>query len=520
MLKKFQEFIPKSYLCLRKYRFDTLKKDLIAGLTVGIISLPLAMAFAMASGIAPEKGLYTAIVGGFLVSLLGGSRVQIAGPTGAFVVIVYSIVQRHGYEGLILATFMAALMLIALGLFRMGSLIKLIPYPLVIGFTAGIAVSILSSQARDFFGLQISNMPADFVEKLGAYFDARGSLDPLTTIFSAGTLFFILYVRRNYPRIPWGVAGILFATVMAALFALPVETVQSYFGDIPNSLPSPSFNLDFSKIRDVFPDSITIALLAAIESLLSAVIADGMMGTRHKSNCELVGQGVANLGSVLFGGMPVTAAIARTATNIKTGAQTPVAGMIHALTLYVIITCFSTLVGYIPLAALAAVLIVVSWQMAEVRKFRLLLKAPKSDVAVLLSSFLLTVFVDITVAVEVGMILATLLLIKRMSDLKTAISKSTDAAEVGTQVFELHGPLFFGVADRLKDVFQGLDTPPKKFILKMKHVPVLDASGADALRELNSRCMKEDTQLVLSDVQAEPAELLATFGLSHLILKP
>ncbi len=519
LLKKYQEFIPKSYLLLRKYQRQFFKKDLLAGITVGLVSVPLAMALAIASGVDPERGLFTAIIGGFLVALFGGSRVQISGPTGAFVVVVYATVQRHGYEGLVLATFLAAAMLIAMGLFRLGSLVKFIPMPLTTGFTAGIGVVLFSAQIKDFLGLQTGAIPADFLPKWKILFSALPTCDPFTCMFGLGTLLFIVLLRRFLPSFPWAIGAIILATLIASIFQLPIETIQSRFGDIPRTLPWPSFSLDWSRVLDVFPDAITIALLAAIESLLSAVIADGMMGTRHKSNCELVAQGIGNLGSAAFGGIPVTAAIARTATNVKSGAQTPLAGMIHAVTIFGVILLFAPLVGAIPLAAMAAILIVVAWNMSHFPVFVHLLKAPKGDVLILLSSFFLTVLVDITVAVEVGMILAAFLFLKRMSESKQMLSNSHRDTEKGIEVIEMKGPFFFGVADRLKDAFQNLPHRPKFFVLKMLHVPILDATGLHALRELEQRCLKEEARLLLTEVQEDPAQLLQDFGLGHLIHK-
>jgi len=517
MIKKYHEFIPKSFLFLRRYSLSFFKKDLHAGLTVGIVAVPLAMAFAIASGVDPERGLWTGIIAGFLISFLGGSRVQIGGPTGAFVVVVYSIVQRHGYDGLAMATLIAAVLLVLMGLFRLGSLIKYVPHPLTTGFTAGIAVVIFSSQMKDFFGLQIASVPADFLGKWNAYFHALSSWQGATLALAAGTLGLIFLVKRYLPSVPWGIFAIFAATAFCWAFPIPVDTISSRFGEMPRGLPMPTFDFAFSKFFTVFPDAVTIALLAGIESLLSAVIADGMTGGRHKSNCELVAQGIANFGSVIFGGIPATAAIARTATNIKTGAQTPMAGMIHAVSLFLIMYFFAPLVGKIPLAALASVLIVVCWNMSEVPHFIRLFKAPKGDVAILLTAFFLTVLVDLTVAVEVGMILAAFLFMKRMGEHEHVIVKEKGDPENGVAIFEVKGPLFFGVADRLKDAYQGLNAPPKIFILRMRHVPVLDATGMHALKELSRRCASENTKLVLWEVQAEPADLLRKFGLEGLM---
>ncbi len=507
---------------------------------MGIVALPLAMAFAIASGVAPEQGLFTAIVAGFLISLFGGSRVQIGGPTGAFVVIVYGIIQRQGYEGLVLATLMAAVILILMGACRLGTLIKYIPYPLVTGFTTGIAVIIFSSQVKDLLGLQMQSVPADFLPKWQAFFVAISTWQPATCFVGLGTLFGIVALRRYFPVIPWGIVSIVGATFICWLFSLPVETVGERFGQIPRVLPAPSlpsFHFSVDLFRSLIPDAITIAFLAGIESLLSAVIADGMTGRRHKSNCELIAQGIGNLGSVFFGGIPATGAIAHTATNIKTGAKTPVAGMIHSVVLFLLIFCFAPLVSKIPLTALAAVLVVVAWNMSEHDHFRHLLKAPLGDIAVLLSAFLLTVLVDITIAVEVGMILAAFVFMKRMSDMgqvapimkfvdessgkdkedPDAISNKSVPPEV--EVYEVTGPFFFGVADSLKDVLHGIEPPPKVFILRMRKVPVIDASGLHALEEFFEKCKRDNTVLVLSGVKGQPAKTIHKYGLEELIGK-
>jgi SulP family sulfate permease len=390
-------FVPKSVQYLRGYTFALFKSDLLAGVGVGIIALPLAMAFAIASGVPPERGLYTAIVAGFLISALGGSRVQIGGPTGAFVVILYDIMQRTGYAGLCTSTLLAAAILILLGLFRLGSWIKYVPHPLIVGFTTGIAVLIFSSQVKDFFGLQMATPPADFIAKWIAYVQALPTLDPTISLLSAGTLALILFLRRYVPKIPWGILAIAVATGTATFGHLSVATIASRFGEIPRSLPWPDlscFSFSLGLTQEVWIDAVSIAFLGGIESLLCAVVADGMMGGRHRSNCELIAQGIANLGSILFGGIPATGAIARTATSVKMGAKTPVAGMIHALTLLAILLFLAPIVSAIPLCALAAILFVVAWNMSELSHFIRLLRAPLGDRFILLTAFLLTVFVE------------------------------------------------------------------------------------------------------------------------------
>ncbi|MBS0615043.1 MAG: sulfate permease [Verrucomicrobia bacterium] len=527
------EFTPKSWSLLRQgYTLGLFKNDLLAGITVGIVALPLAMAFAIASGVSPEKGLYTAIVAGFLISLLGGSRCQIGGPTGAFVVIIYAIIQKSGYEGLAIVTLIAAALLLIAAFSRLGSLIKFIPYPLVTGFTTGIAVIIFSSQIKDFFGLKIPNLPADFIPKWLAIFAALPTLDATTFGLALGSLIAIILIKRFIPVLPWGITAVVLATLVSYFFELPVDTIASRFGEIKRSFPLPSIpsfagiNLDW---KNLIPDAITVAFLAGIESLLSAVVADGMSGSRHRSNCELMAQGFANVGSILFGGIPATGAIARTATNIKSGAKTPVAGMIHALTLLLIIFAFAPLVSQIPLAALAAVLIMVAWNMSELEHFVHLFKAPLGDRVVLLSTFLLTVFVDLTTGVEVGMILAVFLFVKRMGDMPGVISlafeKETTSEKYdleameqkklprGVEVYEITGPFFFGVADSLKNVLSNIERPPKVFILRMRKVPIIDASGMTALSEFYDKCHKEGTILLITEMSDDLQGPLKKFGL-------
>lgn len=517
MLKNYQEFIPKVYLCLRRYSFAIFKKDLMAGVTVGIVALPLAMAFAMASGVAPERGLFTAIIAGFIISFLGGSKVQIGGPTGAFVVVVYSVIERHGYDGLVLATLVAGVLLLLMGAFRLGSLIKFVPHPLIVGFTTGIAVVVFSSQLKDLLGLHMAEVPVHFLEKWGAYFHSVHSFDYLTAIIGISTLGLIVLLRRFAKAVPWGIASIFIATAVCWALQLDIPTIGTRFGQLPRTLPTPSFDFDFHRIFEVMPDAITIALLAGIESLLSAVIADAVIGSRHKPNCELIAQGLANIGAVIFGGMPATAAIARTATNIKTGAQTPVAGMIHAVVIFLLLFTCSSLVGHIPLASLAAILVVVSWNMSELPHFYRLMKTSRSDVVILLTAFFLTVLIDLTVAVEIGMLLAAFFFMKRMSDVKHVIAPDQKHPEKGIEIYKMRGPFFFGVCDQLKKIVHDMDPPPKIFILRMKHVPVLDATALQTFRELHDRCALHQTKIVLTEVQPEPVEHLHQYGLGGLI---
>ena len=427
-----QGFTPKFITTMREgYNFSLFRWDSVAGLTVAIVALPLSMALAIASGASPDKGLVTAVIAGFLISFLGGSRVQIGGPTGAFVVVVFNVIAEHGYDGLLIATFLAGLILIAAGAFRVGRLIKFIPHPVVTGFTAGIALIIASSQVKDVLGLSLENVPAGFLPKWQAYFGAMTSVHIATFLVGLGALCVIVALKKFAPRLPGFLVAIVLASLTVALLQLPVETIGTRFPDMATGLPAPSLpDLTWAKITELLPAAFTIAFLAGIEALLSAVVADGMTGTRHRSNQELIGQGVANLGSVLFGGLPATGAIARTATNIKAGGKTPVAGMMHALFLLLFILFASDFMAYVPMAALAAILFVVAWGMSEFDRFVVLLRMPNSDRAVLLLTFGLTVLVDLTVAIGVGVTLASLLFMARMSDtvqLENGQSPNNDA---------------------------------------------------------------------------------------------
>ena len=411
----FKSYIPKSIQCFREgYNKQTFFNDLLAGLCVGIIALPLALAFAIASGVEPERGLFTAIVAGFLISLLGGSRVQIGGPTGAFVVIVYATVQKHGYEGLVLATFLGAALLIVMGLARLGSLLKYIPEAVITGFTAGIAVVIATSQIKDFFGLEGGAVPLDFVEKCLFLCQIADTWKGSALLIALFTLILIFVLKRYFPKVPGAMLAIVLASLSAYFLNLPLETIHSKFGALASHLPAPSFpSFSFDQVKAVFPDAIAIALLGGIESLLSAVVADKMIGTRHKSNGELIAQGLANIGSALFGGIPATGAIARTATNVRMGAKTPMAGMIHAVTLLLMMFFLAPLVGKIPLATLAGTLLYVAWNMSDLPLFITTLKSSREDALLLITSFFLTIFIDLIVAVQAGVFIGTLLHLKR-----------------------------------------------------------------------------------------------------------
>jgi sulfate permease, SulP family len=524
--------VPKLVTTLKDYSREQFSRDVSAGVIVGIVALPLAIAFAIASGLPPERGLYTAIIAGFLISLLGGSRVQIGGPTGAFVVIVSGIVQQHGVDGLIAATLLAGIILIVFGLLRFGGAIKFIPYPVTIGFTSGIALIIFSSQIRDLLGLEMKAVPSAFLPKWDAYVHAFDSVNPWALLIAVTTLGIILVWPRISTKIPGPFVALIVSTALAQLLHLPVETIGARFGEIHAGLPRPTLpHLSLASIASLSGAAFTIALLAAVESLLSAVVADGMIGGRHRSNMELVAQGVANIASPLFGGMPATGAIARTATNVKNGGRTPVAGMTHAITLLLITLFFGRWAALIPLATLAAILVVVAFHMSEWRTFVSEFRAPKSDVAVLLTTFLLTVLVDLTVAIEVGMVLAAFLFMRRMAEV-TNISVLTHeftdpvddfehdpnavrnrAIPDGVQVYEITGPFFFGAAEMFKDRVGRIAGKPKVLIIRLRHVPAIDSTGLHALRELIHRSRQEGILVVLSDVHAQPVVALERSGL-------
>ncbi len=521
-----QQFTPKLITALREgYSLAKLRADAMAGLTVAIIALPLAMALGIASGASPDKGLITAVVAGFLISALGGSRLQIGGPTGAFVVVVFTIIAKHGYDGLIIATLMAGIILIIAGYAKFGQMIKFIPHPVITGFTAGIAVIIASSQVKDFFGLSIASVPAEFLAQWQMYFSSLSTLHPITLAVGFGVLAVIIGLRKYSPRLPGFLIAIVLASIVVSVLQLSVDTVGSRFPQMSSGLAMPVWP-DFSivKIQEMLPSAFTIAFLAGIEALLSAVVADGMTGTRHRSNQELVGQGFANIASALFGGLPATGAIARTATNIKSGAQTPVAGILHAAFLLLFILFAANLMAYVPMAALAAILFIVAWGMSEYKHFIHLLSMPNSDRGVLLLTFGLTVFVDLTVAIGVGVTVASLLFMARMSEtvqIENGNSLLPDADQLadeigqrdslpnGVEVFRITGPFFFGVAGELLDTLRRVGQTPKVIILRMRLVPMLDASGVSGVAEFISQAQKSGAKIIFSGVQEKPKAMLA-----------
>jgi len=499
MFQDWRLFVPKAVTVLRQgYGLADLRHDGFAGLTVAIVALPLAMALAIASGATPQAGLITAIVAGFLISALGGSRFQIGVPTGAFVVIVYGVIATHGYDGLLMATLMAGAILIVAGLARIGTLIKYIPDPVTVGFTAGIAAIIFASQIRDFLGLQAANVPAEFIAKLHALWLARDTVSLPTLLLAAGCLAAIWLLRRHAPKVPGFLVVTIVAAAIVAVLSLPVETIGSRFGSVPASLPAPDFSFwSWEKAQAVLPSALTIALLAGVESLLSAVVADQMTGRRHRSNVELVAQGVANVASAAVGGLPATGAIARTATNIRAGARSPVAGMAHAGFLLIFMLALAPLMAFVPLAALAAILVVVAVNMAEIHRFRVILGTSLGDRSVLLATFALTVLVDLTLAIEVGMVLAAFVFMHRMAMLTSVEGGASfiegDQDDFGryeapyapvegdVAVITFRGPLFFGSASTLKDTLDQIGEKKRRYILRLEAVPMIDPTGAFAL---------------------------------------
>jgi SulP family sulfate permease len=512
-------FRPKLFDTLKNYTRKQFTNDVLAGIIVGIVALPLAIAFGIASGVTPEKGLITAVVAGFIISALGGSRVQIGGPTGAFIVIVYGIVQTYGIDGLIVATFMAGIMLIILGFARAGAVIKFIPHPLIIGFTSGIALIIFSSQVKDFLGLRMGTVPADFIEKWRTYFMHIGSINLYALLVAISTIVIIILWPKVTQKIPGSLIAILVTTAAVQLLKLPVETIGSRFGIISSSFPTPEIpHIDFATFKHLVAPAFTIALLCAIESLLSAVVADGMISGNHRSNMELVAQGTANIFSSLFGGIPATGAIARTATNVKNGGRTPVAGIVHAITLLLILLILGKWASYIPIANLAGILVVVAYNMSEWKNFRAVLKGPKGDVGVLLITFFLTVLIDLTVAIEIGMVLAVFLFMRNMikfSDV-SILTKEIGDNEFGydlvdgkyelpedVEVFEITGPLFFGAAYKFRDAMKYIKQRPKVLIIRMRHVPIIDATGIQTLKEVVQESKKHHTKIILSELNSE-----------------
>lgn len=504
---------------------EQVMKDIIAGIIVAVIALPLSIALGISSGVSPEKGLITAIFAGFIISLLGGSRVQIGGPTGAFVIIIYSIIQEYGLNGLITATIMAGLILILMGILRFGSLIKYIPQTITIGFTSGIAITLMSTQIKDFFGLQIEKVPAEFFAKWESYLGNMGSLNIWSLIIGAGSIIIIVLWPKVNKTIPGSMVALIVATLSVKLLNLPVETIGSRFQEISSTIPMPLFPmLSMATINKLFAPAMTIAILAALESLLSAVVADGMISDTHDSNMELVAQGIANVTSGLFGGIPATGAIARTAANVKSGGKSPISGMVHAITLLATMLVLMPLAKMIPMTVLAAILMVVSYNMSEWRAFKALLKAPKSDVIVLLITFVCTIVFDLVVAIGIGMIMAMFLFIKRVSDtteirdlveeevFDDEISNVLEKANGKIHVYQVNGPMFFGVVQEFIAKMKELESSAEVVILDMRHTHAIDASAIDALTRLLKHCNNLEIKLCLTHVQDQPMKVLDRMG--------
>ncbi|HSX12196.1 MAG TPA: SulP family inorganic anion transporter [Rhabdochlamydiaceae bacterium] len=525
----FKRFKPELFSVLQEgYGKSHLFKDLIAGLVVGILALPMAIAFAIASGVRPEQGLYTAIIAGFFISLLGGSRYQVSGPTGAFVVLIYTIVQKYGYDGLAAASILAGCMLVMMAFFGLGRVLKFVPYPVTIGFTAGLAVVLFVGQLRDFFGLQISVLPAEFIPRIAAYSQYFHTINPYAcSVGLLGMLLAIFWPRLVTPKIPGAIVAIVATTALVYFLKLPVETIADRFQSVPDTFPALRFpSMNWNLVIEMFFPAISIALLAGIESLLSAVVADGMTGKKHKSDKELFAQGVGNILSILFNGIPATGAFARTATNIKTGAVSPLAGMFHAVFLLVVVLFLGRWVALIPMPTLAGILIVVCYNMSEWRYFAKLCLSPKYDIAVLLVTFFLTVFVGLVPGIQAGVVLAAFLFMQTMANRSEAryIQKSLKETEKqdpsmpvenipeGVEVFEIYGPFFFAAVEKFKTALSRIHLVPKVLILRMRHVLTIDATGIRALEDILAKAKREGTVLILSGVKPHVHEILTNYG--------
>lgn len=533
-------FQPKLLTTMKGYTRQQFAKDVTAGIIVAIIALPLSIALAIASGVPPVNGIYTAIIAGFLISLLGGSRVQIGGPTAAFMVIIAGIATKYGVDGLMIATFMAGIMMVLFGLFKMGSVIKFIPYTITTGFTSGIAVTILTSQVKDFFGLTTAVLPAEFLGKWKVYIASISTIDWKVFGIGAVALLIMIILPRFTQKIPGAFVALVVTSVLVAVFHIDVPTIGSKFGQLSSALPAfivPQLSME--KVTALIGPAFTIAFLGSVESLLSAVVSDGMIGSKHRSNTELIAQGIANMGSAVFGGIPATGAIARTVANIKNGGRTPVAGMVHSATLLLILVFFMPFAKMIPLTALAAVLLIVAYNMSSWREFADLLKSPKSDIAVLLVTFFMTVFFDLVQAIELGIVLAALLFMKRMADVSEVKVRNMDAGEEGEEssvseagedrelpkskvfenvlIYEINGPFFFGAADKFLEAVSDVSKKTKILIVKMKHVPAMDATALHAFTHIVKLCKKRKIMLLVTGVQEQPKQVLDKAGVTQMI---
>ena len=529
--------IPQFFISLKKYNRSLFTSDLFAGTTVAVVALPLAMAFAIASGVTPEQGIFTAIIAGFIISFFGGSKVQIGGPTGAFIVVVSGIIANYGYGGLVYATIMAGILLIIFGLSKMGAIIKFIPFPVITGFTSGIAVIIFSTQIKDLLGLDIEKVPSGFISEWVSYFHCINTLNISAFCIGLVTILLIIILKKYFPKSPNMLIAMIAATAITTIFGLDVETIGSKFGELPRTLPAPNFpdlDLNYKLIKELATPAFTIAMLAAIESLLSAAVSDGMIESRHNSNMELIAQGLANIGASIFSGIPATGAIARTAVNVKTGGKTPMAGIIHAIVLALMLLFLAPMAKLIPLSALAGILVVVSYNMSEISSFMSLFKAPRSDIIVLFITFFLTVLLDLTIAVQVGLVLAAFLFIKRMSEISniSVITKELNAQTKladdpnsimkrtvpdGVEVFEISGPFFFGAADKFKSTISLMMSQTKVIILRMRDVPAIDATGIHVIEDYFYSCKRKSIYFILSGVHAQPIFALNKSGLLNKI---
>ena len=513
-----KEFIPKLFSLLKQgISKETLIKDILSGLIVGIVALPLAIAFAIASGVSPEKGIITAVIAGLIISVFGGSRVQIGGPTGAFIVIVYGIVQQYGVNGLTIATFMAGFIIIIMGILKLGNYLKFIPYSLIVGFTSGIALIIFSSQINDFLGLNISNVPAHFIDKWMLYFKSFSKINWAAIIIAGSTILLTILFQKKAYKIPGSIIAILLSTLVVHYFNIPVATIESNYGEIPNSLSLPSLpKVNFEIVKALIQPAFAIAILGSIESLLSAVVSDSMIGGKHRSNMELIAQGAANIFSSIFGGIPATGAIARTATNVKNGGRTPIAGVIHAIVLLAIMLLFAPYAKLIPMSCLAGILIVVAYHMSEWRQFRSILKGNKTDIIILFTTFFLTVIFDLIIAIEIGIVLASLMFMKRMSE-SVHVKNMSSEIRKGEHLFdeelsnlpkevllyEINGPLFFGAARQFQETITTFNKDYKVVILRMRYVPMIDATGFQSLKEIIKTFKSEGVLIILSGISPD-----------------
>ena len=511
-----KEFTPKLFSLLKQgISKETLIKDLLSGLIVGIVALPLAIAFAIASGVSPEKGIITAIIAGIIISTFGGSRVQIGGPTGAFIVIVYGVIQLYGIDGLIIATFLAGFLMIGMGLLRLGNLLKFIPYSLIVGFTSGIALIIFSSQINDFFGLNIDKVPADFIDKWIVYFQNFHHINWYAISIAIATILITIYFQKLVKKIPGSIVAILLSTIVVKVFDIPVDTIESNFGEIPNRFSLPHIpNINFDTIQALIQPAFAIAILGSIESLLSAVVSDSMIGGKHRSNMELIAMGGANIVSALFGGIPATGAIARTATNVKNGGRTPIAGIVHALMLLAIMLLFAPYAKLIPLSCLAGILMVIAYHMSEWYQFRSMLKGNRMDIIILLTTFFLTVIFDLVIAIEIGMVLSSFMFMKRMSEsvhIQNITSETRDEENLFDEelinipkevlLYEINGPLFFGAARQFQETVTNTSLQPKVIIIRMRYVPLIDATGYQSIKEIVKIFKERGIKVIISGVK-------------------